>query len=74
MDGRHELLVSYRSGDVYIPKLEGIEALKAEAEYFVECLEKDLEPRNNGQAGLQVVRLLEAADESIKKGGQRIEL
>ncbi len=73
-NGIHELLVSYRSGDVHIPKLEGIEALKAEAQYFVECIEKDQEPFNNGQAGLQVVRLLEAADESIKNGGKRIEL
>jgi predicted dehydrogenase len=73
-NGIHDLLVSYRSGDVHIPKLEGTEALKAEAQYFVDCIEKNQEPFNNGQAGLQVVRLLEAADESIKKGGKRIEL
>jgi predicted dehydrogenase len=72
--GIHELLVSYRSGDVYIPRLEATEALKAEARYFVECVEKGEEPFNNAQAGLQVVRLLEAADESIKNGGKRIEL
>jgi predicted dehydrogenase len=59
---------------VHIPKLDGTEALKAEAQYFVQCLEKNEEPFNNGQAGLQVVRLLEAADESLKKGGRRIEL
>jgi predicted dehydrogenase len=73
-DGIHDLLVSYRSGDVHIPKLEGIEALKAEAQYFVECIEKNQEPFNNGQAGLQVVRFLEAADKSIKNGGKRVEL
>jgi predicted dehydrogenase len=73
-NGIHELLVSYRSGDVYIPKLVGTEALKAEAEYFVQCIEKNQEPFNNGQAGLQVVRLLEAADESLKNGGKKIEL
>lgn len=73
-NGIHELLVSYRSGDVYIPKLEATEALKAEAQYFVDCVEKGQEPFNNGQAGLQVVRLLEAADESLKHGGKRIEL
>lgn len=73
-NGIHELLVSYRSGDVYIPKLEATEALKAEAQYFVECVEKSQEPFNDGQAGLQVVRLLEAADESLKHGGKRIEL
>ncbi len=72
--GIHELLVSYRSGDVHIPKLEGIEALKAEAQYFVDCIEKGQEPFNDGHAGLQVVRLLEAADESIKNGGKRVAL
>ena len=70
----HEMLVSYRSGDVYIPKLEATEALKAEAQYFVECVEKGKEPFNNGQTGFQVVRLLEAADESLKNGGKRVEL
>jgi len=73
-NGIHELLVSYRSGDVHIPKLEGTEALKAEIEYFAKCLERNEEPFNNGQSGLQVVRLLEAADESMKNGGKRIEL
>ena len=73
-NGIHDLLVSYRSGDVYIPKLEGTEALKAEAQYFVQCIEKNQEPFNNGQAGLKVVRLLEAADESLKHSGKRIEL
>lgn len=73
-NGIHELLVSYRSGDVHIPKLEATEALKAEAQYFIDCLEKNEVPFNDGQAGLQVVRLLEAADLSLKQGGQRIEL
>lgn len=73
-NGIHDLLVSYRTGDVHVPKLEGTEALKAEVEYFVQCLEKNEEPFNNGRAGLQVVRLLETADESVRKGGQRIEL
>jgi predicted dehydrogenase len=73
-NGIHALLVSYRSGDVHIPKLEATEALKAEAQYFVECIETDQEPFNSGQAGLRVVRLLEAADESIKNGGKRVAL
>jgi len=73
-DGTYELLVSYRSGDVYIPKLEATEALRAEAQYFVECIDSGGEPFNNGESGLQVVRLLEAADESIKNGGRRVPL
>jgi predicted dehydrogenase len=73
-NGIHSLLVSYRSGDVHIPRLEGIEALRREVDYFVNCLEHDEEPFNNGPAGLQVVQLLEAADRSLKKGGQRVNL
>jgi len=73
-NGIHNLLVSYRSGDVYIPKIDNIEALRAEADYFVKCLETGEEPFNNGQAGLQVVRILEAANESIRDGGQTVTL
>jgi predicted dehydrogenase len=72
-NGVHKLLVSYRSGDMHVPKLDNAEALKAEIEYFVRCLEKNEEPFNNGEAGLQVVELLEAADKSIK-AGQKVNL
>jgi predicted dehydrogenase len=59
---------------MYVPKIDNTEALRAEVEYFVQCLEKNEEPFNNGQTGLQVVSLLEAADRSIKNNGRRIEL
>jgi predicted dehydrogenase len=72
--GINELLVSYRSGDMYAPRIDNTEALRAEIDYFVRCLEKNEEPFNNGQAGLQVVRLLEAADQSVKNNGRRIKL
>jgi predicted dehydrogenase len=55
-------------------KLEATEALKAEAQYFVECVEGGQDPFNDGASGLQVVRLLEAADESVKNGGRRVAL
>lgn len=73
-NGIHKLLVSYRSGDMYAPKLDSTEALQREVEYFVRCVEHDEEPFNNGEAGLQVVRLLEASDGSIKQGGRKITL
>jgi predicted dehydrogenase len=72
--GIHDLLISYRSGDVHIPKLDNIEALRAEITYFVKCLETNVEPFNNGAAGLQVVRVLEAADRSMKNGGLSVNL
>jgi len=72
--GVYELLVSYRSGDVWIPKVEQTEALKREVTYFTECICKNETPFNDGLAGLQVVRLLESAAESLKQRGRPVEL
>jgi predicted dehydrogenase len=74
VEGIHKLLVSYRSGDMYAPKINNTEALHAEAEYFLECIEKKIEPFNNGEAGLKVVKMLEATDKSLKNGGGRIKI
>jgi predicted dehydrogenase len=70
----YDLLVSYRSGDVWSPKVEQTEALKVELDYFVDCIRNDREPSNNGAAGLRVVRLLEAAERSLKDKGRLIQL
>src|SRR6516164_1327962 len=71
-EGLYELLVSYRTGDMWAPKIEPTEALKVELGYFVECIENDLTPFNDGLAGLRVVRMLEAADESLKRKGEAV--
>jgi predicted dehydrogenase len=70
----YQLLVSYRSGDMWAPKLEQTEALAAEAKYFIECVSNNVRPFNDGAAGLRVVRMLEAADKSLKGGGKPIRL
>ena len=72
--GVYDLLVSYRSGDMWVPKVDQTEALKLEAKYFVECLERNQAPFNDGLAGLRVVRLLEAAAESLKHRGRPVDL
>jgi predicted dehydrogenase len=72
--GLYDLLVSYRSGDVWAPKVEQTEALKVELEYFLDCIANDRTPLNDGVAGLGVVKLLEAADQSLEKRGQIIRL
>jgi len=61
--------INYRSGDVWIPRLEQIEALKTEAHYFVDCIENNLTAINDGVAGLRVVSMIEAIIESLKTGG-----
>ncbi len=70
----HQLLVSYRSGDMWAPQVEQVEALRAEATYFIKCIEGNSKPFNDGEAGLRVVRILEAADQSIRSRGEAITL
>jgi predicted dehydrogenase len=70
--GVYDLLVSYRSGDMWAPKVETVEALKAELGYFVECIHKGESPHNNGLAGLRIVRMLEAAEESLNRKGEAV--
>ena len=72
--GVYDLLVSYRSGDVWAPKVQQTEALKVELDYFVECITKSKTPINDGIAGLRVVRLLEAAETSLKGRGGIVNL
>jgi predicted dehydrogenase len=73
-EGVYELLVSYRSGDMWSPQLEQGEALRHELAYFVECISTGEEPFNNGCAGLRVVNMLEAASESMKSRGSLVYL
>ena len=64
------LRTSYRIGDMWSPKVKDVEALKCEAEYFVECVETSKKPINDGVAGLRVVRMLESSMKSLKMGGE----
>jgi predicted dehydrogenase len=73
-EGVYELLVSYRSGDMWAPQLEQGEALRQELKYFVECATGGKKPHNDGCAGLRVVKMLEAATESLSKRGAIVEL
>jgi len=73
-DGVYDLLVSYRAGDMWAPRVEQVEALKMEAAYFVDCVMNNKTPFNDGVAGLHVVRMLEAADRSLQEKGKIIQL
>ncbi len=68
-EGVYDLLVSYRMGDIWAPKLDQVEALKLAAQYFIDCIEKNETPFTDGKAGLEVVQMLEAADASLKNRG-----
>jgi predicted dehydrogenase len=72
--GVYDLLVSYRTGDMWAPKVEQTEALAAEIRYFIECITRNEAPFNDGMAGLRVVKLLEAADRSLASMGAAVRL
>jgi predicted dehydrogenase len=73
-EGVYELLVHYRSGDMWAPQVEQVEALKSELSYFVECISSGQDPFNDGRSGLRVVKMLEAASESLKTRGSLVYL
>jgi len=69
-----ELRVGYRSGDMTAPKLPVTEALKVEAEHFVDCIVNGTKPRTGGGLGLRVVELVEAATRSMRKRGETVDV
>jgi predicted dehydrogenase len=73
-EGVRDLLVNYRSGDMWSPQIEQVEALRLELGYFLDCITNGTVPFNDGQAGLRIVRMLEAAEKSIKNRGELIQL
>ncbi len=70
----YDALVSYRLGDMWAPRLQQGEALTLAARHFVECILANRTPLSDGYAGLRVVRLLEAAEESLRQRGRVVEL
>jgi len=70
----YELLVSYRSGDMWAPQIEQVEALKIELQSFLDCITQNKSIVNDGRAGLQVVRMLAAASLSVGKKGELVYL
>ena len=73
-EGIRDLLVSYRTGDMWAPQVEQLEALHVELDYFADCVMNDKTPFNDGHAGARVVRMLEAAERSIQRRGELIRL
>ena len=71
---RYAMMVGYRSGDVWAPQLDGAEALAVETRHLIDCINNNKTPIANGEAGLRVVRLLEAATTSMRNGGRMVEL
>jgi len=73
-EARRGVLISYRTGDVWCPHISPSEPLQTMVRHFVECIQQNKTPITDGDAGLRVVRILEAAQHSIKAQGGRITL
>jgi len=69
-----EYQIKLRAGDILIPKLPMYEPLKKECEHFVKCIENNKVPLTDGRNGLRVVKVLAAAQESLKNGGKTMKV
>jgi predicted dehydrogenase len=69
-----EMRVGYRTGDMWAPKLPGTEALRVEAEHFIDCIENSKVPETDGQLGLRVVELIEATSSSMRGKGETVHI
>ncbi len=67
-----EFQYKVHSGDIYIPKIEMTEPLRAECAHFIECIQDGKTPRTDGRNGLRVVQVLEAAQRSLDQGGAAV--
>ena len=67
-----ELRRSYRAGDIHSPRIAVTEPLQLEMRHFIECVRDGTRPRSDGEAGLRVVRVLEAGMRSLRSGGARV--
>lgn len=73
-DTRAELQRTYRVGDVISPRLDVVEPLRVECKHFIDCIVNGATPRTDGDAGIAVVQVLEAATRSLRQGGGTIEI
>lgn len=73
-EGVYNTLVQYRTGDMVSPKLEQDEALAVGTRHFVDCVKEKKRPTTDGQSGINVVRILEASELSIKNQGMLVPL
>jgi predicted dehydrogenase len=71
---RYQILVDYRTGDMWAPWIDRTEALKTEVRHFAACIEEGSRPLTDVRVGLRVVSMLEAASQSMRDNGRPIKL
>ena len=73
-DTYEEWVLTYRSGEITVPKIENREPLSVMANHFIDCIKNNKKPLTDGESGLKVVKVLEAAQESLKNDGKKISI
>jgi predicted dehydrogenase len=73
-DNYSDFQFSYRYGDITIPYIKFTEPLRLECQHFLECISEGTQPQTDGQAGLDVVRVIEAAQRSLRNSGHQEEI
>ena len=73
-DSVYQMLISYRTGDMWAPQLDTTEALRSELRHFIRCIEHGQRPLTGGEVGLRIVNILEAATRSMAERGRLVEL
>lgn len=73
-DTYREWVLTYRSGDIYAPKVESKEPLNVMANHFVDCIISGKKPLTDGYSGLRVVKMLEAVQKSLKEDGKKVSI
>lgn len=69
-----EFQYAYHYGDMYAPYLSQVEPLKSQCQHFLDCIRTGEKPLSSGVEGLQVVQVLEAASESLRRGGAKVDI
>ena len=69
-----KLQILYRTGDMYSPKVEGVEPLREECQHFIDCIRENKTPRTSGENGLAVVKILAAAQKSLARHGREVKI
>jgi predicted dehydrogenase len=69
-----EFQLRLRAGDMYVPEIDFVEPLKVECAHFVDCIVSGKKPLTDGEEGLRGVKVLEAAQQSLKQDGAAVKL
>ena len=72
VESMYEALIQYRKGDIYSPVIDSTEALEIEANHFIDCILNTKKSISDGITGLEVMKIIDAAQKSIRNEGKRI--